>query len=281
MPNVPAGTLISATSATATKPVQECHMCRQITNYSPNQWMCVGNSQNNFRDGGNRASDLSWASDPASGSKKNAGYVNDPFGYDRLAPTDAAGQPLNPNASKTLGQAACMPPFSQFTVNLQNSNDSQLNNIQAMVSPFDTEQPQKDPGRFIELFANSWRKCARNIGTCPTNQNNDFQRTGGTNVPVDFFDGDDEPGDDIKYTCNSQRGTFYAQPADTPAPNNFTYGAFDTSGGTSDRHQGWQNRASILSLSPGLGADWQGSRYQEEPGKFGCNGGCHDREYGC
>jgi hypothetical protein len=241
--------------------------------------MCVGNSDGTFKDGGgNRVSDLAWATDGSSGSKQNAGYVQDPFGYNRLSPTNAAGQPLTPAASTLLkDKGICMPPFTQLTVDLKNSQDNQINNLVALASPFDVANPADHPSRYVTLFANTWSKCTRNIGTCVTNQGNDFQLNGGDNFNGSLVDEGD-------YSCQNDVTndiTFTPMPFDTPPPNNFTFGAFDTGDGVSDAHQGWQNRQSILSLSPGLGAEWQGSRYLEEDGGFGCNGGCHGRKYGC
>lgn len=278
--NQPAGTAISVNAAPPTAyPASECHTCRQITNYSPNLWMCVGDSDATFDKSGNqRRSDVVWTSDGSSGSKDNAAYVNDPFGYDRLAPVDKNGQPLSAGGRTAVQSAAtCLAPFTQVTADIGKAKGGQLANLTALVSPFDTVDPTQDPGTYLTLFAHTVSACERNIGTCPTNQAADFQAVGGENTPADISDNHDDDND-----CDGKRGTFVQFPADAPAPaaRNFTYGAFDTSRGVSTNSQGWQNRQSILSLSPGLGANWQGSRYLEE-GAFGCSGGCHGDTWGC
>ncbi len=280
---VDAGTPISNTSATPAVPVLECHTCRQVTNYSPNLWMCVGNYTKNFNTtgAGSRRSDLAWASDGASGSKKNAGYVGDPFGYDILAPTNQAGQPLSVGAQTLVQNAGfCFPPFSQATVDVGVSPDNELTNLVAVVSPFDEVDPSKNPARYLSLSASTTSACSRNIGTCATNQQTQFQRAGGDNADTEHISDDGDTDD----ACNSLKGTFPPQPAATPPPRNLVYGAFDTSGATID--QGWQNRQSILSLAPGLGGTWTGARYMEETGNdptqsFGCVGGCHGSSYAC
>lgn len=283
----PAGASISNSAAKPANPSAECHTCRQVTNYSPNLWMCVGNSGGSFGrktgQSGNRRSDVVWATDGSDGSKQNAGYIGDPFGYNRLAPVNAKGQPISvPGSTLVNDSAVCLPPFSQVTVDLHNSADDRPNNLIAVLPPFDRTDPINDPGRYITLFANGSSSCVRNLGTCPTNQNTTFQQVGGENRKASVRDNHDNADDNGKPNdCDDMQKNLVTQPTDTAAPRNFTYGAFDTSPGTSQFGQGWQNRQSILSLSPGLGAQWQGSRYLEEDGGFGCNGGCHGRYWGC
>ena len=232
----------------------ECHACRQVRNFSPTRWMFVNDSTGTWattNTSGQRASSMLFASNPAKNNTANAGYVNDPFGYQRLAPVNPLGGLLQPGANSALSLGAssaptsgtgCMPPMTAYSIDVSKAPVDPASTFAALEGPMNTST--WGPARVVTLRAtNDSNKCSRNIGTQQTNQG-----------------GDSAQSDNLDW-------------------RNFYYGASDTNGW--DSGGGWQSAADLIALAPHTGAAFWGVQHIDSSPNWGCTNGCHDNTWGC
>jgi len=244
-------------------PLGSSNKSRQIRNFSPTQFMCVGSSDGSFGAVGScRVSDLAWAIAPETTSSDAAAYgltrgiappavgANDPFGYGTLSPTDKAGQPIGPVAAALVdSKGICMPPLTQMTFDAGSTAGGDKALV-AFNAPINTAT--WDRTRLVDLYVDTSHSCVHNIGVKPTNQQGRFQAQGDQSVVPPI-----------------------------PAPELFYYGASDTpwshSGGGD-----WQSYNSIIALAPGTGAMfWNEKNLGSSDLPFGDSNGSYNDDYGC
>lgn len=204
--------------------------------------------------GGQRASDLVWTGNPAKNNIANAAYLNDPFGYLRLAPVTSTGQLVQPDANDALslngatiaaGGTGIMPPMTQYTINPANAPKVQNPGatFAALEGPMDTSTWTAERYLQIDATHRGSAECHNNIGTEQRNQISD----------------------------NSQ--------FDNVTWRNFYYGASDTSGFQSGGD--WEHAQDLVALAPYTGAAFWGTQYLDSSPIWGCSNGCHKSDYGC